>query len=61
MQCQPTSLPEVKRIVPQVFADKRGFFFEVWRESLLREQGISASFVQENHSRSQQGVLRGLH
>ena len=48
-------------ITPQVRGDTRGFFMEVYRKDLFREAGITAEFVQENHSRSAQHVLRGLH
>jgi dTDP-4-dehydrorhamnose 3,5-epimerase len=57
----PTSLPEVLLIEPRVFGDARGFFFESWNERSFAELGISAHFVQDNHSRSAKGVLRGLH
>jgi len=46
---------------PRVFEDSRGCFFETWNEYTLAELGINAHFVQENHSRSARGVLRGLH
>jgi dTDP-4-dehydrorhamnose 3,5-epimerase len=46
---------------PKVFEDARGLFFETWNERTLGELGITAHFVQENHSRSMRGVLRGLH
>ncbi|MDB5804798.1 MAG: rfbC [Betaproteobacteria bacterium] len=46
---------------PRVFEDARGLFFETWNERTLGELGITAHFVQENHSRSARGVLRGLH
>jgi dTDP-4-dehydrorhamnose 3,5-epimerase len=48
-------------IAPEVHADGRGFFLESYRESRLRELGIEHGFVQDNHSRSRQGVVRGLH
>lgn len=56
-----THLPGVVVIEPKLFGDKRGFFLETYREDVLQEAGITASFVQDNHSRSTQGVLRGLH
>jgi len=56
-----TSLPEVLVIEPRVFADERGFFMETYHEARFREIGIDAKFVQDNHSRSARGVLRGLH
>jgi dTDP-4-dehydrorhamnose 3,5-epimerase len=48
-------------IEPQVFGDARGFFMETWQAHRFAEAGISASFVQDNHSRSKQWTLRGLH
>jgi dTDP-4-dehydrorhamnose 3,5-epimerase len=61
MKIIPTELPEVLLIEPQVFADARGFFMETYHARKLAEQGLTAEFVQDNHSRSQQGTLRGLH
>ena len=62
MKVTPTSLPEVLLIEPQVFSDDRGFFFESWNQRQLDEQvGQPLRFVQDNHSRSRRGVLRGLH
>jgi dTDP-4-dehydrorhamnose 3,5-epimerase len=57
----PTSLPEVKIIEPRVFGDDRGFFVESWNSDAFATAGIEARFVQDNHSRSARGVLRGLH
>jgi dTDP-4-dehydrorhamnose 3,5-epimerase len=48
-------------IEPRVFGDERGFFMETWNEAAFRETGLDLTFVQDNHSRSQKGVLRGLH
>jgi len=56
-----TNLPSVIVIEPKVYGDKRGFFLETFREDVLLQAGINAHFVQDNHSRSSQGVLRGLH
>jgi len=56
-----TSLPEVKLIDPEVFGDARGFFYESWNAAAFAAAGIDANFVQDNHSRSVKGVLRGLH
>jgi len=56
-----TALSGVKIIEPTVFGDERGFFFETWNKRTYEEAGIHASFVQDNHSRSARGVLRGLH
>jgi len=57
----PTSLPGVCLVEPRVFSDDRGFFFESWNARVLAEAGIDAMFVQDNHSRSRRGVVRGLH
>jgi len=54
-------LPEVIGIVPEVFGDDRGFFMETFQAEQFHEAGIRARFVQENHSLSAPGVLRGLH
>jgi dTDP-4-dehydrorhamnose 3,5-epimerase len=54
-------LPDVILIEPQVFPDPRGFFMETYKHSDFRAQGINEVFIQGNHSRSSQGVLRGLH
>jgi dTDP-4-dehydrorhamnose 3,5-epimerase len=56
-----TALPEVKLIEPKLFGDDRGFFLESWNARTFAEAGIDAAFVQDNHSRSARGVLRGLH
>lgn len=48
-------------ITPDVFGDERGFFMETYRENLFAENGIDVKFIQDNHSRSQKGVLRGMH
>lgn len=48
-------------VVPEVFEDERGFFMEVFRADQYKELGLPDGFVQDNHSRSQKGVLRGLH
>lgn len=57
----PTSLPGVLCIEPEVFEDARGFFLESWNRRTFAAQGIDVDFVQDNHSRSGKGVLRGLH
>lgn len=46
---------------PRVFGDERGFFMETWNEGAFREAGLDLTWVQDNHSHSQKGVLRGLH
>jgi dTDP-4-dehydrorhamnose 3,5-epimerase len=57
-----TRLPEVRIIEPRVFGDARGFFLESWNQRVFDEAiGQSVHFVQDNHSRSAQGVLRGMH
>ena len=61
MKVTPTDLPDVVLIEPQVFADDRGFFFESYNRRALAEAGLAGEFVQDNHSRSKRGVLRGLH
>ena len=55
------AIPDVKRIDPQVFGDDRGSFLEIWRDAAFADAGIDARFVQDNHSRSARGVLRGMH
>lgn len=61
MKVQRTALPGVLLFEPETHRDERGFLLETFRESWLREAGLQADFVQENQSRSQRGVLRGLH
>lgn len=61
MEFVPTALPDVVLIKPKVFDDPRGFFMETYREDRFIANGISQQFVQENHSASGKGVLRGLH
>ena len=61
MQITASALPDVKLVEPRVFGDERGFFFESWNRRALADAGIDVDFVQDNHSRSRQGVLRGLH
>lgn len=61
MQFIRTAIPEILIIEPKVYEDPRGFFMETYREEIFAANGISNRFVQENHSRSQKGVLRGLH
>jgi dTDP-4-dehydrorhamnose 3,5-epimerase len=57
----PTAIADVLLIEPKVFGDPRGFFLESWNAKAFAEAGIPAAFVQDNHSRSPRGVLRGLH
>ena len=61
MNVRNTSLPEVLVIEPRIFRDDRGFFIETFSAPKLEGSGIPAEFVQDNHSRSSRGVLRGLH
>ncbi len=61
MQVIPTDLPDVLVVKPKVFYDARGFFMETYNEKTLAELGLHATFVQDNHSRSTRGTLRGLH
>ena len=56
-----TELPDVIIIEPTVFGDDRGFFLESWSQARFSEAGLDLNFVQDNHSRSAKGVLRGLH
>ena len=61
MRFLPTEIPEVLLIEPQVFGDSRGFFMETWHAAKFAAAGLDLSFVQDNHSKSVQGTLRGLH
>lgn len=61
MKVETTPLQDVLLIEPRLFGDERGFFFESWNRNQFVEAGIDADFVQDNHSRSRQGTLRGLH
>lgn len=61
MEFKRLEIPDVILIEPEVFEDPRGFFFESYREEIFAQNGITTKFVQDNHSRSQKGVLRGLH
>jgi dTDP-4-dehydrorhamnose 3,5-epimerase len=61
MEFISTELPGVVLVQPKVFGDERGFFMETYRMDKFEQAGIPTRFVQDNHSRSQQGVLRGLH
>ena len=59
---EPTRLPEVLLLQPKVFSDSRGFFFESFNaREFQKATGLTVDFVQDNHSLSQRGVLRGLH
>lgn len=62
MNILPTEIPDVLIIEPRVFGDDRGFFFESFNEeTFIEKTGVDVRFVQDNHSRSAQNVLRGLH
>ncbi|MBC8421576.1 dTDP-4-dehydrorhamnose 3,5-epimerase [bacterium] len=61
MKIVETPLPGVMVFEPNRFGDNRGFFLETYREDVFKQAGITARFVQDNHSRSTKGVLRGLH
>lgn len=61
MEITPTPLPDVKLLAPRVFSDDRGYFLESWNAETFARAGIDSPFVQDNHSRSQRNVLRGLH
>lgn len=62
MQAIPTAIPEVIILQPKVFGDARGFFFESYNaRAFVQATGLDVNFVQDNHSRSARGVLRGLH
>jgi dTDP-4-dehydrorhamnose 3,5-epimerase len=61
MLVEPTNLPGLLLIEPQCFRDERGFFLESYQKARYRIAGITDDFVQDNHSRSAKGVLRGMH
>jgi dTDP-4-dehydrorhamnose 3,5-epimerase len=61
MHVEETAIPEVKILRPNVHGDERGFFLEAWNQRDFREAGLDVSFVQDNHSHSKRGTLRGLH
>lgn len=61
MKFIPTAIPEVVLVEPRVFGDERGFFMETWEQAKFAAGGIDTQFVQDNHSSSRAGVLRGLH
>ena len=56
-----TSIPDVKIIAPKVFGDDRGFFLETFRDDWFKENIADVTFVQDNHSKSSHGILRGMH
>ena len=61
MKIIETKIPDVKLLEPQVFGDERGFFMETFRDEWFKQNVANRTFVQENHSKSVKGVLRGLH
>ena len=61
MEIIETSIPDVKILQPKIFGDERGFFMETFRDDWFRENVADVEFVQDNHSKSSQGILRGLH
>jgi dTDP-4-dehydrorhamnose 3,5-epimerase len=61
MRFLPTEIPGVVFIEPRVFGDARGFFMETWHAAKFAAAGLDLHFVQDNHSKSVQGTLRGLH
>ena len=61
MEYIPLAVPEVVLIKPKVFGDERGFFMETFRQSEFEEHCGNYQFVQDNHSKSAHGILRGLH
>jgi dTDP-4-dehydrorhamnose 3,5-epimerase len=61
MKFIPTAIPDVILIEPRIFTDERGFFLETYRQQHFQSAGISVNFVQDNHSGSYRGALRGLH
>lgn len=61
MEFIPTSIPDVILVSPKVFGDERGFFMETYQAICFAEAGVTTDFVQDNHSGSRRGILRGLH
>lgn len=61
MEYRPTAIPEVMLLIPKVHADERGFFQETYRQDEFNALCCERNFVQDNHSRSKAGTLRGLH
>jgi dTDP-4-dehydrorhamnose 3,5-epimerase len=61
MKFTPTSIPDVILVEPEIYGDQRGFFLETYHTQKFVDGGIEADFVQDNHSGSQRGTLRGLH
>jgi len=61
LRCHGLRLPEVILVKPQVFEDDRGFFLETYQQARYTEKGVGQAFVQDNHSHSRKGSVRGLH
>lgn len=61
MNVEPLAIPDVKLITPRAFGDDRGFFLESFNARVFAEAGLPTEWLQDNHSRSVRGVLRGLH
>ena len=61
MQIEKTEIPDVLIITPKVYYDSRGFFMEVWNQIDFQKHGLNINFVQDNHSKSVKGTLRGIH
>ena len=61
MDYQPLAIPDVVLMTPQVFGDERGFFMETFRQNEFERHCGNHQFVQDNHSKSRRGILRGLH
>ena len=61
MQIEETDIPGVLVVTPKVFGDERGFFLEIYNKEVFQQAGIEPEFVQDNHSKSIRGVVRGLH
>ena len=61
MKFEPTPLRDVYLLQPRVFGDQRGFFLESWNRETFHSAGFDMHFVQDNHSRSARGILRGMH
>lgn len=61
MQIHTLEIPDLLLIEPKVFGDERGYFFESFRQDVLKENGVNVNFFQDNQSKSSHGVIRGLH
>ena len=61
MKIEKTKIPDVLILTPKGFDDERGFFMESYNQNFIKSVGIKLDFVQDNHSKSSQGVIRGLH